>query len=75
MGAILDLPWLKRRHRGFLGLFILLATCISVFTGNWSVTRRYTRESVLEPDFDPVDVSDDRFKGLVWLYIFNGCFE
>lgn len=74
-GFLLDLKWCRRRVRALVGWASLFAVCMAVFAGDFVVTERYTRESIADPAFVPVDIYDDGYAGYIWLYIFNGMLE
>lgn len=48
---------------------------MAIFGGNYATTRKYTRDSVAEPDFEAVGIYDDLYPGYIWLYIFNGMLD
>lgn len=74
-GLLLDLKMVRRRFRALVGWASLLAFCMIVFGGDYAVTNKYTRASVLEDSFVPVDVYDKLYPGYAFLYIFNGMLE
>lgn len=48
---------------------------MAVFAANYTVASRYTRDSVSEPGFVPVDIHHPKYVEYVWIYIFNGVLE
>ncbi|KAG8908079.1 hypothetical protein FRB99_000523 [Tulasnella sp. 403] len=70
MGLLLDLNYLPRRTRGFLGWGILFVMVFGVHGWAYHYQKGYTRQSVASPDFHKIDFNDKGYAAYIWLYIF-----
>ncbi|KAG8947417.1 hypothetical protein FRC04_010737 [Tulasnella sp. 424] len=70
MGQLLDLWFLTRRQRAFLGWGVLLVFVMVVHGWAYHYQKGYTRAIVADPSFHKMDWTDNGFAAYMWLYIF-----
>ncbi|KAG8908081.1 hypothetical protein FRB99_000525 [Tulasnella sp. 403] len=70
MGRVLDLSFLPRRTRAFLGWGVLFVMVFVVHGWAYHYQKGYTRQSVASRTFHKIDFKDKGYVAYVWLYIF-----
>ncbi|CAK9437881.1 uncharacterized protein LODBEIA_P22590 [Lodderomyces beijingensis] len=77
LGFILDLKYLRRSMRAKIGWGILFVTGLAIWGGGLKFQLEFTREEVeaVPPLIEPMDFTESRYVGPVFLYIFYGLYD
>jgi hypothetical protein len=74
-GLFLDYKFASRKTRARIFHGTVFVLTMAIWGGGYAVQKTYTRASVANPDFSPMDYTDSGYVGKMFLYMFYGAFD